>query len=170
MPMSENLQRIRQKVGHDLLVLPSAAVAILDKENRLLMGLHAEKKLWVLPGGLIEAGELPADGALREVWEEMGVGVELTGILGVYGGESLVIQYANGDRASYVTVLFSGRITGGKLSADGLEILEARYFSQAELIETPHARWMDLAMAAIFSQNGQAHFQQATWNPKGELP
>jgi 8-oxo-dGTP pyrophosphatase MutT (NUDIX family) len=166
MPMSEHLQRIRQKVGHDLLVLPSAAVAIHDEENRLLLGLHAEKKLWVLPGGLIEAGELPADGAVRETWEEMGLLVELTGILGVYGGEPLVVRYANGDRASYVTVLFSGRIASGTLAADGQEILEARYFSQAELNALPHPRWMDLAMTSIFSQDGPAHFQQATWNPK----
>src|SRR5678815_240001 len=113
MPMSEHLQRIRKKVGHDLLILPSAAVAILDETGRLLLGMHEEKKLWVLPGGLVEAAEIPADAAVRETWEEMGVVVELNALLGVYGGESLVIEYSNGDRASYVTVLFSGRITGG---------------------------------------------------------
>jgi len=166
MPMSEHLQHIRKKVGHDLLVLPSAAVAIHDKEDRVLLGLHAEKRLWVLPGGLIEAGELPADGAMREVWEEMGLLVELTGILGVYGGEPLMIQYSNGDRASYVNVLFCGRITNGKLSADGQEILEARYFSRAELNSIPHARWMDFALPAIFSQGGPGHFQQGTWSPR----
>jgi 8-oxo-dGTP pyrophosphatase MutT (NUDIX family) len=166
MPMSEHLQRIRQKVGHDMLVLPSAAVAIHDNENRLLLGLHAEKKLWVLPGGLIEVGELPADGAVREVWEEMGVVVELTGILGIYGGETLVIQYSNGDRASYVTVLFSGRIASGKLSVDGQEILEAQYFSRGELNAIPHPRWVDLAMPALFSKDNPVHFQQTTWNPK----
>jgi 8-oxo-dGTP pyrophosphatase MutT (NUDIX family) len=166
MPMSEHLQRIREKVGHDLLVLPSAAVAIHDKEDRLLLGLHAEKNLWVLPGGLIEAGELPADGAVREVWEEMGLLVHLTGILGVYGGESLVIQYSNGDRASYVNVLFSGRIVNGELSPDGQEILEARYFSQAELAAIPHARWMDLAMTVLFSDVASVHFQQSTWKPE----
>jgi len=166
MPMSDHLQRIRQKVGHDLLVLPSAAVAILDKENRVLLGLHAEKNLWVLPGGLIEAGELPADGAVREVWEEMGLMVELTGILGVYGGKPLLVQYANGDRASYVNVVFSGRIAGGKLSADGHEILEARYFSPAELNAVPHPRWMDVAMSVLFSEVGPAQFQPATWRPE----
>jgi 8-oxo-dGTP pyrophosphatase MutT (NUDIX family) len=165
MPMSEHLQRIREKVGHDLLVLPSAAVAIHDKEDRLLLGLHAEKKLWVLPGGLIEAGELPADGAVREVWEEMGLLVHLTGILGVYGGEPLIVHYANGDRASYVNVLFSGRIVTGELSVDGEEILEARYFSQAEMAAIPHPRWMDLAMAVLFSDGGRVDFQQSTWKP-----
>jgi 8-oxo-dGTP pyrophosphatase MutT (NUDIX family) len=164
--MSEHLQRIREKVGHDLLVLPSAAVAIHDKERRLLLGLHSEKNLWVLPGGLIEAGELPADAAVREVWEEMGVLVHLTGILGVYGGEKLLVQYANGDQASYVNVLFSGRIVKGELSADGQEILEARYFGQAELAAIPHPQWMDFARTVLFSDAGPAHFQQSTWKPE----
>jgi 8-oxo-dGTP pyrophosphatase MutT (NUDIX family) len=165
MPMSDHMQRIRKKVGHDLLVLPAAAVALRDDRGRLLLGLHAERNLWVMPGGLIEPGELPADGAVREVWEETGLIVDLTGILGVFGGEPLVIQYRNGDRASYVNILFSGRITGGKLRADGEEILEARYFSREDFATIPHARWMDAAVPTIFSHDGPAYFQQSTWHP-----
>jgi 8-oxo-dGTP pyrophosphatase MutT (NUDIX family) len=164
-PLSEHLLRIREKVGHDLLILPSAAVAILDEQGRILMGLHSERRLWVLPGGLIEPGELPADGAVREVWEETGLIVELTEILGVFGGEKLLVHYSNGDRASYVNVLFSGRITGGALRADGHEILDVSYFSQQELLNQPHPRWMDLALPRIYSHGGPAFFQQSTWQP-----
>lgn len=42
---------------------------------------HAGK--WTLPGGGIDFGEDPADGAVREVWEETGLhvsGLELVGI------------------------------------------------------------------------------------------
>src|SRR5256885_17168514 len=98
MPMSEHLLRIREKVGHDLLILPSAAVAILDDQGRILLGLHSDRSLWVMHGGLIEPGEVPADGAVREVWEETGLTVDLTGVLGVFGGEKLVVHYSNGDR------------------------------------------------------------------------
>jgi len=163
--MSEHLQRIRKKVGHDLLVLPSVAVAVLDESGRLLVGRHAQKNLWVPPGGIVEAGEIPADAAVRETWEEMGVLVELSAILGVYGGKDLVIEYANGDRTSYVNVLFSGHIIGGQLREDGEEILDVRYVTQEELMSSPHPLWMDAAMAAIFSQNDPAHFQPPTWSP-----
>ena len=165
MPISEHLQRIREKVGHDLLILPSAAVAILDDQGRLLVGLHSDRRLWVLPGGLIEPAELPADGAIREAWEETGLLVEVTGILGVFGGEKLVVHYPNGDRASYVNVLFSGKITGGSLRADGHEILELRYLTQEELLALPHPRWMDLAFPKVFSQGGPTIFQPSTWRP-----
>ena len=95
MPLSGHLKELRKKVGNDLLVLPSAAVALYDDQGRVLMGLHADRRVWVLPGGLIEPVEIPADAAVREVWEETGLHVELTGILGVYGGKELLVDYVN---------------------------------------------------------------------------
>jgi hypothetical protein len=89
----------------------------------------------------------------------------MTGILGVYGGSELVVDYVNGDRASYVGVIFRGRIIAGELRADAEEILEVRYVSRAELIELPHARWMDIALDAIFSEEGPVDFQKSTWRP-----
>lgn len=165
MPLTGYLRELRKKVGHDLLVLPSAAVAIHDDEGRVLMGLHSDRRVWVLPGGLIEPMETPADGAVREAWEETGLMVELTGILGVYGGDTLVVDYANGDRASYVGTIFRGRIVGGEPRPDGQEILELRYFSRAEMMQVSHARWLDVAVDAVFSGDGRADFQPATWRP-----
>ena len=98
MPLTGHLRELRKKVGHDLLVLPSAAVALHDEQGRVLLGLHSDRQIWVLPGGLIEPCETPGDGAVRETWEETGLIVELTGILGVYGGKELLVDYVNGDR------------------------------------------------------------------------
>ena len=152
-------------MGHDLLLLPSAAAAICDDAGRVLMGLHSDRRIWVVPGGLIEPGETPSDGAVREVWEETGLIVELTGVLGVYGGKELLIDYANGDLASYVATVFRARIAGGEMRADGEEILDLRYFSRAEIRTVPHSRWMDVAMDALYAQEGPAHFQKSTWHP-----
>jgi 8-oxo-dGTP pyrophosphatase MutT (NUDIX family) len=163
--MSDYLQQIRQKVGHDLLLLPSAAVVLLDEQNRILFGRHADRNIWVLPGGLIEPAELPADAALRELWEETGLIAELTGILGVYGGPHLIVNYANGDQASYVGTIFRGRTTGGSLRPDGTEILELRYFSRGEFLTVPHAKWLDALINTLFNPIALAHFQQPTWRP-----
>jgi 8-oxo-dGTP pyrophosphatase MutT (NUDIX family) len=165
MPLSGHLRELRKKVGHDLLVLPSAAVVIHDELGRVLMGLHSDRRIWVVPGGLIEPEEIPADAAAREVWEETGLVVETTGILGVYGGRELVVDYVNGDRVSYVGVIFRGRIIAGELRADAEEILEVRYVSRAELMQLPHARWMDIALDVIFSGGGPVDFQKSTWRP-----
>ena len=165
MPLSGHLKTLREKVGHDLLALPSAAVAVLDAQGRVLFGLHADRNIWVLPGGLIEPGEHPADAAVRETWEETGLIVEPAAILGVFGGPDLVIRYGNGDMASYVGTIFRGRVIGGELKADGSETLDVRYLSRAELESLPHSKWMDAAMDAIFATSGQPRFVRATWRP-----
>ena len=162
MPLTGHLKEIREKVGHDLLVLPSCLVAIFDDSGRILCGLHSDRNIWVLPGGLIEPLELPSDGAVREVWEETGLIVELTRLLGVFGGEPHLVTYRNGDRASYVTVIFTARVIGGELHADGKEILDVRYLSRAELELLPHARWLDSAIPILFSPPVNAYFQPST--------
>jgi 8-oxo-dGTP pyrophosphatase MutT (NUDIX family) len=165
MPISGYLQQLREKVGHDLLVLPSAAVVVHDDQMRLLLCLHADKNIWVSPGGLIEPGEQPADAAVRETWEETGLIVEITGILGVYGGPDLITDYPNGDKAAYIGTIFRGKVTGGTLRPDGDEILDVRYFTREEFAAVPHSKWLDTATPALFAPNSPAHFQRPTWTP-----
>jgi 8-oxo-dGTP pyrophosphatase MutT (NUDIX family) len=162
MPMSGYLQQLREKIGHDLLLLPSAAVVVHDEHGRVLLCLHADKNTWVTPGGLIEPGEQPADAAVRETLEETGLIVQLTGILGVYGGQDLMIDYPNGDKAAYVGIIFRGKVTGGRLQPDGDEILETRYFTREELLKTPHAKWLDTAMPVLFEGAAEPHFVLGT--------
>jgi 8-oxo-dGTP pyrophosphatase MutT (NUDIX family) len=163
MPISEYLRAVRSKVGHDLLVLPSAAVVIKDDLGRVLFGLHSEKQIWVVPGGLVEPGELPADAAVRETYEETGLEVEVTGLLGVFGGPDLVIHYPNGDVASYVGTIFRGRVIGGSLKPDGGEILDVKYMSRLEIENVGHSKWMDVALDAMFSDSSEPKYQSATW-------
>src|SRR5437867_7800470 len=123
MPIPDFLRKLREKVGHDLLLLPGAGVTLFDDRGRLLLGKHAHRDIWVCPGGIVEPGESPAETAVRETLEETGLVVELTGIFGVFGGRDLEVQYSNGDRAAYVITIFRGKVTGGNLKPDGQEIL-----------------------------------------------
>ena len=104
---------------------------------------------------------------MRETWEETGLIVEITGILGVYGGHDLIVDYDNGDRAAYVGTIFRGRALEGTLRPDGEEILDVRYFSQDDLTRVAHSKWMDTAMPVLFSRNAPPHFLQPSWKPFG---
>jgi 8-oxo-dGTP pyrophosphatase MutT (NUDIX family) len=168
MPMSGYLKAVRQKVGHDLLLLPSAAVVLHDEQMRILLCLHADKQTWVTPGGLIEPGEQPADAAIRETFEETGLHIDITGILGVYGGDDLIIDYPNGDRAAYVGVIFRGKITGGNIRPDGDETLDVRWFGRDELLQAPHSRWLDTAMPVLFEANAKPHFVSGSSNSSSD--
>lgn len=78
---------------------------------------------WCLPGGFVEAHEDAALAAKREVLEETGLEVEITGLLGVYAPDS---------DANEVIVAYSARPVGGALGA-GEEVLETGCFSRDEL-------------------------------------
>ena len=85
MAIPDFLINLRKKIGNDLLVLPSAGVTLFNETGRVLLVQHTDRDIWTLPGGIIEPGESPADAALREVWEETGLLVELTSVFGVFG-------------------------------------------------------------------------------------
>ena len=158
MPMSGYLEQLRKKVGNDLLLLPSASVVVHNDNMELLVCRHADKDIWVAPGGLIEPAEHPAEAAVRETLEETGLCVEITGLLGVYGGPDLMVDYPNGDRAAYIATIFRARVLSGTLRPDGSEILDVRYFPREELARARHSRWMDSCMDVLFSRNAPPHF------------
>jgi 8-oxo-dGTP pyrophosphatase MutT (NUDIX family) len=52
-------------------------------EGRVLLHFHGKLHFWLPPGGHIEPNELPDEAAVREVWEEAAIRVELVGDRGV---------------------------------------------------------------------------------------
>ena len=54
-----------------------------DERGRVLLCELTYKKEWDLPGGVIEVGEAPALGLVRELQEELGITVEVQGLITV---------------------------------------------------------------------------------------
>lgn len=65
---------------------PCAGALVIQDGNVLLVKRKVEpfKGWWDIPGGFLEAGEHPEDGAKREVREETGLDVRLTRLHGIY--------------------------------------------------------------------------------------
>lgn len=54
-----------------------------DEQGRILMCELTYKQEWDLPGGVVEVGEAPALGLVRELEEELGITVEVHGLITV---------------------------------------------------------------------------------------
>lgn len=130
---SPYVRSIRARIGHDLLLLPAVTTLIWDDEGRVLLVRHAHNGQWGTVGGMVEPDEAPADAARREALEEVGVSVRLDGIRGAVGGPDHRITYPNGDQCSVMAVVYDATIESGTITPDNHEVLEARWFTRAEL-------------------------------------
>jgi len=128
MAIAPYIRRLRELVGHELLVLPSAAVLPRDADGRVLLVRISDTGQWAAIGGAIEPDESPEHAAIREAEEEAGVTVRLGSILAVLGGPEFRMTYPNGDQTSYVSTVFDATVVGGTPTPDGDETLAVEWW------------------------------------------
>ena len=98
--------------------------------------------MWALPKGQIDAGERPAETAVREVFEETGLRAAVDRKL----GDSRYVYAWDGERIFKVVSFFLLRATGGRVGQlpPGMEI------------EIAEARWVPLDDApALLAYGGE---------------
>ncbi len=132
MAISPYLRDLRERVGHDLVLLPSVAVLIRDDDDRLLLMRSTDRGTWQTIGGSVDPEESAWDAARREALEESGLRVRLDAIRGAVGGPGYRVHYPNGDLCSYVSVVFDATVESGELGGDD-EVAELRWFELDEL-------------------------------------
>jgi 8-oxo-dGTP pyrophosphatase MutT (NUDIX family) len=96
-------------------VVPSVVAVVCDGHSRLLMIQHSDNHLWALPGGGHELGESISETVVREVREETGIEVEVTGLVGLYTNPHHVITYGDGEVRQQFSIAFTARLLGGQL-------------------------------------------------------
>lgn len=117
------------------LVVATSAV-VTDEAGRILLQRRADSGNWALPGGGMEIGESLAGSVIREVREETGFDVEVTGLVGTYTDPRHIIAYTDGEVRRQFNICYTARITGGRLAISD-ESTEIRFTDPAELGSLP---------------------------------
>lgn len=100
-------------------VVPSVVAIVQDGQGRVLLIHKTDNDLWALPGGGHEIGESIAETVVREVKEETGYDVEVTGITGTYTNPSHVMAYEDGEVRQQFSIAFTARLLGGEPRTSG---------------------------------------------------
>lgn len=77
----EHIDRLAEPFDEhaDRVHVTASAIVVSDDGRRVVLHLHKRLKIWLQPGGHIDAGETPWEAARREASEETGLPVSLAG-------------------------------------------------------------------------------------------
>ncbi|GAA3123692.1 NUDIX domain-containing protein [Streptomyces echinatus] len=110
----------------------AASAVVTDDEGRVLLQRRRDNDLWALPGGGMEMTDSLPGTAVREVKEETGLDVEITGLVGTYTDPRHVIAYSDGEVRRQFNVCFTARVVCG-VAASGW-----RFGTEARRRAPPH--------------------------------
>jgi ADP-ribose pyrophosphatase YjhB (NUDIX family) len=107
---------------------------ILIQDDKVLMVRHTYMPGWHFPGGHMNRGETPLEGAAREAWEEAGVELlEPPQFLGIFSATAM-------GRSDHVVVYVSRKFRVGK-PTDTWEIAERKFFTIDAIPPGISERW-----------------------------
>jgi 8-oxo-dGTP pyrophosphatase MutT (NUDIX family) len=114
-------------------VVPAAVAIVAREDGAVLLIRRTDNGNWALPGGAIEMSESVADAAVRETFEETGIQVEVTGLLGIYSDPGHVIHFTSNDEVRReFSVVLTARPVGGEPTPSS-ESSEVRWVAPGEL-------------------------------------
>jgi ADP-ribose pyrophosphatase YjhB (NUDIX family) len=80
----EQIEAIRAPIFSRPSPINTVDAAIINEQGKILLIRRADNRKWAMPGGGLDVGETPAQGAAREALEETGVHCEPVSLVGVH--------------------------------------------------------------------------------------
>jgi 8-oxo-dGTP pyrophosphatase MutT (NUDIX family) len=143
-------------IAHGL--LPAVFAAARNPQGQVLLVCRADDDNWELPGGRVEVGESAAQSVVREVAEESGVDIEVTGVVGVYTDPAHVLAYPNGEVRQQFAVCFHAHAVAGEVHPDQSETTAAGWFYPHETRGLPMHPTMRQRLVHALSEPHLAYF------------
>ncbi|MFE3080909.1 NUDIX hydrolase [Nocardia tengchongensis] len=102
----------------------AVSALVRDNKGRILMIRRTDNDRYSIPGGGLEVGETPTQAVVREVEEETGIAVTVTGLIGIFSNPEHVIAYSDGEVRQEFSICFTADPIGGepRTSAESKEV------------------------------------------------
>ena len=100
-------------------IVVAVTAFVQDVTGRLLMIRRTDNDLYAIPGGAQELGETISQTVIREVAEETGITVDVTGLIGVYSNPGHLIAFADGEVRQEFSLCFRAQPLDGEPHTSG---------------------------------------------------
>lgn len=130
-----------------------AAYAVCVRDGQILLARSPAADgtpEWVLPGGGMDHGEDPYDTVRRELMEETGYRIEVTGLLGIDSFRQRLVPGTLLSRATDhhgVRIIYTGEIVGGELTNEVNGSTDMAAWHDLDAVpDLRHVRLVDVAL------------------------
>jgi len=129
----DQLEPLRVPIFERITPLCVGDAAIIDDAGKILLIRRADNHKWAMPGGAFSVGETPAQGAMREAFEETGVRCKPLALVGVHDSRwcGTIAPFH-----LYQFCFLCEPLNGGKpehAPTHAAEILDCQWFGENEL-------------------------------------
>jgi ADP-ribose pyrophosphatase YjhB (NUDIX family) len=107
---------------------PSSGVILINNKNQIYLGLRTQEPksgMWELPGGFINLHESAEDGVMREIKEELGIGLDNLSFFKSYSND----YFYKGTQYYPLDLFFVSKVNLDEIKpTDADEFSEGRFF------------------------------------------
>jgi 8-oxo-dGTP diphosphatase len=132
------VSRTNQRIGPIEKWQDATTFTIRKPTGELLLLHRKDNDKWTMPGGTLDFGESLTHCAIREVLEETGLHIRITGLIGTYTDPDILIAYSDGEVRQEFTFVYAAEIESGELKIDD-ESKEASWVPLMSAVELPLA-------------------------------
>ena len=127
MVMENYFKNLRQKIGHDEIIMPGVAGVLFDEtRTKILLEQRGDGEIgWSLVGGMQNINESAMTSLIREFDEEANLKVSIKALIGIDSNFHHV--FPNGDQAQIPMTLFEVEKLSGEIAADQDEVLSLQF-------------------------------------------
>lgn len=128
------IRDLRRHVGTAELWIPAVRAVVVRRisdEPEVLLVRRSDNGAWTVTSGILEPGEQPADGAVREIQEETAVVARAVRVAGVLATH--LVQYTNGDRCRFLDTVLEMELVAGEPRVNDDESVQVGWFHLSAL-------------------------------------